>query len=86
MVILTLLLLILQHEPIEQSLESFFLIIELTIHTPEWLVGQSKSRRCVDSERPLTYNELNFLHEMRHKEIGLMRGKIRLFSLKYFTV
>jgi hypothetical protein len=63
-----------QHEPIEQSLESFFKLIELSIHTPEWLSQGHKSKRYVDNERPITSNELNFLNEMRHKEIVLMRG------------
>ena len=74
-----------QHEPIEQSLESFFKLIELTIHTPEWLAKGYKSKRYVDNERPLTYNELNFLNEMRHKEIVLMRGRINLNFLVYFV-
>ncbi|CAF0739737.1 unnamed protein product [Rotaria sp. Silwood1] len=61
------------HEPIEQSLEAFFKLIELTTHTPEWLLQGLKSKRHVDNERPLTYDELSFLNEMRHKEIVLMR-------------
>ncbi|CAF1178086.1 unnamed protein product [Adineta steineri] len=61
------------HEPIKQSLELFFKSIELTIHTPEWLLQGQKSKRYVDSERPLTSNEFNFLNEMRHKEILLMK-------------
>ncbi|CAF4173810.1 unnamed protein product [Rotaria sp. Silwood2] len=61
------------HEPIEQSLEAFFKLIELAIHTPEWLLQGLKSKRYVDNERPLTYDELSFLNEMRHKEIVLMR-------------
>ncbi|CAF3411085.1 unnamed protein product [Rotaria socialis] len=60
-------------EPIEQSLEAFFKLIELTIHTPEWLLQGLKSKRYVDNNRPLTYNELHFLNDMRHKEIVLMR-------------
>jgi orotate phosphoribosyltransferase len=73
--------LIFQHEPIEQSLESFFKLIEVTIHTSEWLSQGQKSKRYVDNERPLTYNELNFLNEMRHKEIVLMRGKSKFIFL-----
>jgi hypothetical protein len=66
-----------QHEPIEESLESFFKLIELTIHTPEWLLQGLKSKRYVDNERPITSIEYKFLNEMRHKEIVLMRGIIR---------
>lgn len=68
-----------QHEPIKQSLESFFKLIEITIHTPEWLAQGHKSKRYVDSERPLTPNELNFLNEIRQKEILLMKGIICLY-------
>jgi hypothetical protein len=58
----------------KQSLEPLFKLIELTIHTPEWLAQGHKSKRYVDNERPLTSNEINFLNEMRHKEILLMKG------------
>ncbi|UJR33441.1 hypothetical protein I4U23_020886 [Adineta vaga] len=62
-----------EHEPIKQSLEPLFKLIELTIHTPEWLSKSDKSKRHVDSERPLTSDEFEFLNEIRHKEISLMK-------------
>jgi len=68
------LLIVFQHESIEQSLQSFFKLIELTVHTPEWLLQGQKSKRYVDNERPITSEELKFLNEMRNKEIVLMRG------------
>jgi hypothetical protein len=68
------LLIVFQHESIEQSLASFFKLIELTVHTPEWLLQGQKSKRYVDNERPINSEELKFLNEMRNKEIVLMRG------------
>jgi hypothetical protein len=79
-----------QHEPIEEALESFFKLIQLTVHTPEWLLQGQKSKRYVDNERPITSQELKFLNEMRQKEIVLMRGieifrflQIILFSISF---
>ncbi|CAF0728494.1 unnamed protein product [Adineta ricciae] len=62
-----------EHEPIKQSLEPLFKLVEITIHTPDWLLKSDKSKRYVDSERPLISSEINFLNEMRHKEILLMK-------------
>ena len=68
----------LQREPIEEHVESLYKIIELTIHTPEWLAREHPSKRCVDNQRPVNRTEQLFLDDIRQKEIVLMKGRFNM--------
>jgi hypothetical protein len=67
-----------QNEPIKSSLQSLFKLIEITVHTPEWLLQEKKSKRYVDNRRPLTVDELAFLKTMTENEIILIRGNYHI--------